>query len=169
MCFGFMGSRARVRARLRMRLSASSLRRAYVTKILDGDNIRSRLNAEHSPHRGSRSVVFGQLGSSSSHRSSHPSANCARKRERSSGHDDCTPVYIEASFETCAERDVKGLYAKAASGGVKNFTGKDSSFEMPETAQRLDDFDGSTNRYKSRCNAVLDRSPPHQSFNLEYL
>lgn len=43
-----------------------------------------------------------------------------------------TPVYVEASFETCAERDVKGLYAKAAAGGVKNFTGKDSSFEAPD-------------------------------------
>jgi adenylylsulfate kinase len=43
-----------------------------------------------------------------------------------------TPVYVEASFETCAERDVKGLYAKAAAGGVDNFTGKDSSFEAPD-------------------------------------
>ena len=43
-----------------------------------------------------------------------------------------TPVYVEASFETCAERDVKGLYAKAAAGEVENFTGKDSSFEAPD-------------------------------------
>ena len=49
------------------------------------------------------------------------------------GGEDFTPVYIEATFETCAQRDVKGLYAKAASGGVKHFTGKDSSFEAPET------------------------------------
>jgi adenylylsulfate kinase len=47
------------------------------------------------------------------------------------GSADFTPVYIEASFETCAERDVKGLYAKAAAGGVLHFTGKDSSFEVP--------------------------------------
>jgi len=48
------------------------------------------------------------------------------------GAEDFTPVYVQASFETCAERDVKGLYAKAAAGGVANFTGKDSSFEAPE-------------------------------------
>lgn len=43
-------------------------------------------------------------------------------------------VYVRASFEACAERDPKGLYQKAAGGGVANFTGKDSSFEEPETA-----------------------------------
>ena len=48
------------------------------------------------------------------------------------GEGDMTPVYVEASYETCAERDVKGLYAKAAAGGVENFTGKDSSFEAPD-------------------------------------
>ena len=48
------------------------------------------------------------------------------------GEGDITSVYVEASFETCAERDVKGLYAKAAAGAVENFTGKDSSFEAPK-------------------------------------
>ena len=38
---------------------------------------------------------------------------------------------MKASFEECARRDVKGLYAKAAQGGVKQFTGKDSGFEEP--------------------------------------
>ena len=47
------------------------------------------------------------------------------------GKDDFTPVYVQASFETCARRDVKGLYAKAAIGQVAQFTGKDSSFETP--------------------------------------
>ena len=35
------------------------------------------------------------------------------------------------SFEACEQRDVKGLYAKAARGEVPNFTGKDHSFEPP--------------------------------------
>ena len=50
------------------------------------------------------------------------------------GEGNITPIYVEASFETCAQRDIKGLYAKAAAGGVQNFTGKDSSFEAPEIA-----------------------------------
>jgi len=40
-------------------------------------------------------------------------------------------VYVKASFETCMQRDVKGLYAKADKGLVPQFTGKDSGFEEP--------------------------------------
>jgi len=40
-------------------------------------------------------------------------------------------VHVKASYETCEERDVKGLYAKAARGEIEHFTGKDGSFEPP--------------------------------------
>lgn len=46
--------------------------------------------------------------------------------------DDLLEVYVKASFETCAERDVKGLYAKAKAGEIPDFTGKDSTFEVPQ-------------------------------------
>ena len=41
-------------------------------------------------------------------------------------------VYIEASVEACAERDVKGLYAKAFAGEIKEFTGVSDPYEPPE-------------------------------------
>jgi adenylylsulfate kinase len=41
-------------------------------------------------------------------------------------------VYVKASFEACENRDVKGLYAKAARGEIQHFTGKDGSFEPPQ-------------------------------------
>ncbi|MBS0631368.1 MAG: adenylyl-sulfate kinase [Verrucomicrobia bacterium] len=44
---------------------------------------------------------------------------------------DLIEVYVSASFATCAQRDTKGLYARAASGSVRQFTGKDSGFEVP--------------------------------------
>lgn len=43
-------------------------------------------------------------------------------------------VFVKASFETCAGRDPKGLYAKVAAGDLPNFTGKDSGFEEPDQA-----------------------------------
>ncbi len=43
-------------------------------------------------------------------------------------------VYINASFEECAKRDVKGLYKKAIAGEIKNFTGLDAPFEAPSDA-----------------------------------
>ena len=46
-------------------------------------------------------------------------------------------IYIHASFETCASRDPKGLYAKVADGKIKQFTGKDSGFEEPDCPDLL--------------------------------
>lgn len=45
---------------------------------------------------------------------------------------DFVQIYVKASFETCKQRDVKGLYAKEAAGEIKNFSGKSSSFEEPQ-------------------------------------
>jgi bifunctional enzyme CysN/CysC len=40
-------------------------------------------------------------------------------------------VFIDTPIEVCEQRDVKGLYAKARSGKLKNFTGIDSPYEVP--------------------------------------
>ncbi len=44
-------------------------------------------------------------------------------------------VYAKASVEVCEERDVKGLYAKARSGEIKEFTGVSDPYEPPENAE----------------------------------
>ncbi len=44
-------------------------------------------------------------------------------------------VYISTPLEICEQRDVKGLYAKARRGEIKNFTGIDSEYEAPEKAE----------------------------------
>jgi bifunctional enzyme CysN/CysC len=41
-------------------------------------------------------------------------------------------VFVDTPFEECARRDPKGLYQKALSGALKNFTGIDSPYEAPE-------------------------------------
>ena len=43
-------------------------------------------------------------------------------------------VYVKADAKTCAERDPKGLYKKAYSGEIKNFTGVSAPYEVPENA-----------------------------------
>lgn len=40
-------------------------------------------------------------------------------------------VFVDSPFDECARRDVKGLYAKALRGELKNFTGLDSPYEAP--------------------------------------
>ncbi|RYD62916.1 MAG: adenylyl-sulfate kinase [Verrucomicrobiaceae bacterium] len=58
--------------------------------------------------------------------------------------DDLFEVYIKASYEACEKRDVKGLYAKAARGEIEHFTGKDGSFEPPQNADLILDTEAST-------------------------
>ena len=44
-------------------------------------------------------------------------------------------VFVDAPLEVCEKRDAKGLYAKARRGELKNFTGIDSPYEPPESAE----------------------------------
>ena len=48
-------------------------------------------------------------------------------------------IFIDTPLEEAERRDVKGLYKKARSGELKNFTGIDSPYEAPEAAElRID-------------------------------
>ena len=48
-------------------------------------------------------------------------------------------IFVEASIETCARRDPKGLYRRARAGEIRNFTGIDSPYEPPSAPElRLD-------------------------------
>lgn len=47
------------------------------------------------------------------------------------GKNDFVEVYVSTPLEECERRDVKGLYAKARRGEIKNFTGISAPFEEP--------------------------------------
>lgn len=59
------------------------------------------------------------------------------------GNADFVEVFINCPLAVCEERDVKGLYAKARRGEIKDFTGIDSPFEAPLNA----DIELLTNKY----------------------
>ena len=44
-------------------------------------------------------------------------------------------VFVDTPLEECERRDAKGLYAKARRGELKNFTGIDSDYELPESPE----------------------------------
>jgi adenylylsulfate kinase len=68
------------------------------------------------------------------------------------GDADLLEVYVKASFETCAARDPKGLYAKVKAGEVKQFTGRDSGFEEPDHADLVIDTEAAN---EDACLATL--------------
>lgn len=53
-------------------------------------------------------------------------------------------VYVKADVETCAKRDPKGLYKKALSGEIKNFTGISAPYEEPENPDIILDTQSTT-------------------------
>ncbi len=112
--------------------------------ILDGDNIRSGLNANLSFSQEDRlenirrisevAKLFVSQGVITFVSAITPSGTM-RDVARGILGDDFFEVHVKASYAACEERDVKGLYAKAAKGEIANFTGKDSGFEEPTQAQ----------------------------------
>jgi adenylylsulfate kinase len=142
--FWFYGLSGSGKSTLANALERKLLEAGYVCKLLDGDNIRSGLNRDLGFSDGDREEnirriaevarLFLDAGIIVIASFITPKSALRASARSIVGEEDCTPVYIEASYATCADRDVKGLYAKAASGGVAHFTGKDSSFEPPQAA-----------------------------------
>ncbi len=74
---------------------------------------------------------------------------------------DFMEVFVDASLETCADRDPKGLYAKALRGEIRNFTGIDSPYERPEDPDlRLDTEELSPEACVDRLTERLNREFP---------
>ena len=101
-----------------------------MTTILDGDNLRSGINKnlgfsdddrrENIRRAAHMARVFAQQGIIT-----FVSVITPRQELRDAARDiigdDYFEVYVKASYELCEQRDVKGLYAKAASGQIRNF------------------------------------------------
>jgi adenylylsulfate kinase len=116
-------------------------RDGFTTHLLDGDNVRTGLNrglgfsdadrAENLRRVAEVAKLFVQAGVVTLCSFITPQRAHRVVARQIIGDDDFLDVHVAASFEACAQRDPKGLYAKAAAGGVGQFTGKDSSFEPP--------------------------------------
>jgi adenylylsulfate kinase len=112
------------------------------TTILDGDNLRSGLNAnlgfsdedrlENIRRFAETAKLFVSQGIVTFVSAITPRGEL-RDLARGILGDDLFEVYVHASYATCEQRDVKGLYAKAARGEIAHFTGRDSTFEPPAT------------------------------------
>ncbi|MDF1861016.1 MAG: adenylyl-sulfate kinase [Verrucomicrobiales bacterium] len=113
-----------------------------MVKVLDGDNVRSGLNKnlgfsdedrlENIRRVSEVAKLFADSGIITITSFITPNNELRKMAREIIGDDDLLEVYVKASFEICAERDPKGLYAKVKAGEVKQFTGKDSAFEEPD-------------------------------------
>ena len=136
--YGLSGSgKSTLAIALERRLHAEGI----VTHLLDGDNVRTGLNrdlgftdadrAENIRRIAEVAKLFVQAGVVVICAFITPQRSYRELARTIIGAGDFSEVYVSASFDTCAKRDPKGLYAKARAGGVQQFTGRDSSFETP--------------------------------------
>jgi adenylylsulfate kinase len=117
--------------------------------VLDGDNLRSGLNqdlnfSEKDRRENIRRVsevakIFSENGIIVFVSLITPLREFRQSARTIIGDDYFQEVFVKASFNTCQERDVKGLYAKASDGLVPSFTGKGSDFEEPVDQQFIID------------------------------
>jgi adenylylsulfate kinase len=136
--FGLSGSGKSTIARA---LEKDLYSRGVQTKLLDGDNLRSGLNnnlqfsledrIENVRRSAEVSKLFMENGDVVICSLVSPTEEIRKQAKKIIGNG-FREVYINAPFEVCAERDVKGLYKKALAGKIKNFTGLDSPFEGAE-------------------------------------
>jgi adenylylsulfate kinase len=123
------------------------------TTILDGDNIRTGLNSnlgftdqdrlENIRRITEVARVFVSQGVITFVSAITPRGEL-RDLARGLLGEDLFEVYVKASYATCEQRDVKGLYAKAARGEIQHFTGKDGSFEPPQNPDLVLDTETTT-------------------------
>lgn len=112
------------------------------TYILDGDNIRTGLNNDLDFSDTSRkenirriaevSKLFLDAGVIVLTAFISPFREDRRAAREVIGTDNFIEVHVDCPLEVCESRDVKGLYKKAREGKIKDFTGIDSPFEIPE-------------------------------------
>ena len=112
-----------------------------MTVILDGDNLRTGLNSNLGFSDEDRTENVRRVAETAKLLAGQGiivlvSVITPLRRHRAAAREIIGPdfheIYVKADFDTCAERDPKGLYAKAKEGKIEQFTGKDSGFEEPE-------------------------------------
>lgn len=111
--------------------------------VLDGDNVRTGINSnlgfsdadrtENIRRIAEVAKLFVQQGVVVLCCFVSPTVAIREQARTIIGADDFIEVFIDTPLEECERRDVKGLYAKARSGEVKDFTGISAPFEAPPT------------------------------------
>ena len=138
----FTGLSGSGKSTLAIALEGELYKQGILCHILDGDNIRSGINnnlgfseadrTENIRRIAEVSKLFVDCGIVTIAAFISPTHAIRRMASEIIGEDDFLEVYVSTPIEECERRDVKGLYAKARRGEIKEFTGISSPFEAPE-------------------------------------
>jgi adenylylsulfate kinase len=136
-------------------------RRGLLVEYLDGDTVRTHLSKGLSFSKEDRDTNIERIGWVASRLTRHGAAVIAaaispyeetRRRARAlvERWGPFVEVYVRASVEECARRDVKGLYEKALRGEISGFTGVDDPYEPPAQPDLVVDTEALTPEQSAR-------------------
>ena len=138
----FTGLSGAGKSTIAIELERELMNRGILSYRLDGDNIRDGLNSdlhfsledrvENIRRISEVARLFQDSGMIALVSFISPLRSMRERAKGIVGEEAFVEVYVRASLETCIARDVKGLYAKALDGRVKNFTGVSSPYEEPD-------------------------------------
>lgn len=138
----FTGLSGSGKSTLAIALERELYKQGILCRILDGDNIRSGINnnlgfsetdrTENIRRIAEVSKLFVDCGIVTIAAFISPTNAIRNMAAGIIGENDFLEVYVSTPIEECERRDVKGLYAKARRGEIKDFTGISSPFEAPE-------------------------------------
>ena len=121
------------------------------TFVLDGDNVRHGLNSNLDFSEAGRTENIRRISEVSKLMLESglivmtafisPINKDRIEARKLISNDDFIEIYCKASLEACETRDVKGLYKRARAGEIKNYTGIDSPYEVPENPELTIDTD----------------------------
>ena len=163
------GLSASGKSTLAMALEQALMMRGYSCYVLDGDNLRHGLNCnlgfspkdrgENIRRAGEVAALFADAGLIciaafiSPYRRDRANARLAAHRSR------FHEIFVAADLATCESRDPKGLYRRARKGEILDFTGVDSPYEAPESAEVV--VDTSTMSIEDSVSLLLDHIEQH--------
>jgi len=134
--------------------------------LLDGDVVRTHLSKGLGFSKDDRDANILRIGFVAAEIVRHGGAvvcaavspyRATRDRVRDMvGSDHFIEVFVDTPLEVCESRDIKGMYAQARSGAIKNFTGIDDPYEAPDAPEvTLDAVNTSAEENASRIVAML--------------
>ena len=125
-------------------------RRGHIVEYLDGDTVRTHLSKGLGFSKEDRDTNIERIGWVAARLTRHGAAVIAaaispytetreKARREVEQFGSFVEVFVKASVDECARRDVKGLYEKAFKGEIKEFTGVSDPYEEPVSPELVVD------------------------------
>lgn len=172
MMIWFTGLSGSGKSTIAIALERELQKRGLLCRILDGDNIRSGINnnlgfSEEDRVENIRRIaeigkLFVDTGIITIAAFISPNNDIREMAANIIGKENFLEIFVSTPIEECERRDVKGLYAKARRGEIKNFTGISAPFEAP--ANPALSIDTSKLSVEESVNKLLELILPKISF-----